>query len=204
MKINYLFLKFKLLITNEQSCIEILPFNFNILFFFLEIINYQQNIFLKKKFSINFCEFFVLFKKIEIDRLKFLFKIYYRIRLRKIDKYYSMGRKGKKFFRCLSVIEKKYARAYNYFFYKIFGKSIENFWPTKILKQLKVRKIFLKKNTADYNNFYIFFRVIIKKKNFSSAHVSKDIFDDFNFTSINCIKYKFIKKLLLSESIFLV
>jgi hypothetical protein len=203
MKPNFLFLKFKILMTNEKNSLEILPFNFNITIFFKELMQYNNNFFFEKKFYSNNKKFFILIKKVEIYRIKFLLKMYVRVRLWKIDRYFGLEKKKKIFFKYLNSTEKKYARAFNYFFYKTFGKFLENFLPLKIPKELNLKKIFFEKKKSKLINYYVFFKIVIKKKNFTQHYKKKNIFIDFYSSHINCMKYKFIKKLLFSENIFL-
>jgi hypothetical protein len=203
MKSSFLFLKLKILITNEKNSLEILPFNFNIILFFKELIQYHKHFYYEKKMYSTNKQFLILIKKVEIYRIKFLLKMYARVRLWKIDRYFGLEKKKKLFFKYLNFIEKKYARAFNYFFFKTFGKFLENFLPLKIPNELNLRKIFFEKKKSDLSDYYVFFKIFIKKKNFKQNYRKKNIFVNFYSSHINCMKFKFIKKLLFSENIFL-
>src|SRR6056300_746619 len=99
------------LFSNEQNSLDILPYGFDIVNFFKELVHLQKiniNRFFKKSYMNNFT---ILLKNIELQRIIFLLKSYHRVRIWKIEK--SLIRfKRNDFFKFLSISEKKYCKLY--------------------------------------------------------------------------------------------
>lgn len=193
--------KFQILLYNEENSPEILPYDYNTIFFFKETIFYQCNKFPKKK---NFLEFFDILKKIELDRIIYIIKTYHRIRIWKIEKNFCFDRTGINLFDLLNISEKKYARAYCFFFLKNLSKIFFIFCTCRIKSRLKVTARFFFKNIKKNEESYVFFRVLKKKYSyFEQTLLSAAFISSFYQNDIYCMKFNHIRRLILSGIVFL-
>lgn len=192
--------KFQILLYNEENSPEILPYDFNTIFFFKETVFYQYNKFSKKK---KFLEFFNILKKIELYRIIYILKAYHRIRIWKIEKNFCFDRNGLNLFYLLNISEKKYARAYCFFFLKNLSKIFFIFCTCRIKSRLKVTARFFFKNIEKNEVSYVFFRVLKKNSYFEPTSLTTSFISSFYQNDIYCMKYNHIRRLILSGIVFL-
>ncbi|ABW97879.1 hypothetical protein HAN_1g33 (nucleomorph) [Hemiselmis andersenii] len=189
-------------LSNEQNSAEILPYGFDIVFYFKELITYQKKlIFLKSK---NFFSNGLLFmlKNLELERIGFLLKAYHRLRIWKIEKFFIRSNK-KNYLKFLSKSEKKYAQIYEFFFLKKLGEIICEIFNLKIQRNLRLKNLFLSQKKILKTDYFVFFKVLKKKKFFESNILSISDPKNFYGNEIYCMKYNKIKNLVLFQIIYL-
>lgn len=191
------------LFSNEQNCLEILPYGFDIISFFKELIHFQRknfnNLVLQKK-SNNLSNFV---KNLETERIIFILKSYHRLRIWKIEKYLLRTKKCFKI-KNLSKGEKKYCQIYEFFFLKKIGQLFYGFFNYTHQRSLNLKSIFLKEEIWLKKNYFVFFKVL-KKKNFFQKNI---LFvtnpNTFYGNDIYCMRFISVKILILSRVIYLI
>lgn len=203
MKIYDPFFVFLTLFSNEQNCLDILPYGFDIISFFKELIHLQKinlNKFSQKSYTNNFS---ILLKNLELHRTIFLLKSYHRIRIWKIEKNLIRFKK-KNFLKNLSFSEKKYCQLYEFFFLKKMGEIFFQLFKFNFQRSLRLKCLNLNEKKFLKKNYFVFFRVL-KKKNFYEKNILT-ISNPHAFygNDIYCMKFVNIRSLILSRIIFLI
>ena len=105
-------IKFTILLLNELNAPELLSYNYEMVYFFKELLNYQKILISIRSFYYKEENIWYIIKRMEIDRIEYLVKTYHRIRIWKIenDLIYS----NKKIIKNgrLSINEKNYFKHY--------------------------------------------------------------------------------------------
>jgi hypothetical protein len=192
-----------MVLSNEENISSLLPYNFNVVIFFKELIHYQDKSIYEKTFFPHNFSFFEILKKIEIERINYLLKNYHKIRIWKIEKNFGYNHNEKKIFNFLSQFEKNYARAYFFFFFKIIKGFFLSLNIIKLKKKLKLEKKIFFKNTINVLNFFVFFRVINKKLFQKKNNFLFQSSSYFYESEIYCMKFNTVKRLIFAGTIFL-
>jgi hypothetical protein len=191
------------LFSNEQNCLDILPYGFDIINFFKELVHLQKiniNRFFKKSCMNSLT---ILLKNLELQRIIFLLKSYHRIRIWKIEKNLIRLKKND-FFKFLSISEKKYCKLYEFFFLKKIGEIFLELFNFNFQRSLRLKCLHLGEKSTVKKNYFIFFKVL-KKKNFFEKNILKISNPTvFYGNDIYCMKFVNIKSLVLSRIIFLI
>ncbi|AFP65684.1 hypothetical protein CMESO_543 (nucleomorph) [Chroomonas mesostigmatica CCMP1168] len=204
MKIPSVLNKFQTLLSNEEYTHELLPYNFSIVFFFHELVHYKFYLLSKKNIFSPYFDYFDQLKKMELDRIIYLLKNYHKIRISKIEKNFVFKHNGKKFFNLMSLPEKIYTRAYNFFFLKNIESFFSHFDSPKIKNKFRFTKRIFNENGIETKDFYVFFQ-ILNKKIFQKK--KKNLFYSLSVsykTEIYCMKFSSVRRLVFSGIIFLV
>ena len=194
-------IKFNILVLNELNAPELLPYNYEIIYFFRELLNYQNILILIKSFYYKKENIWSIIKKMEIDRINYLVKTYHRIRIGKIEN--DLLKSGKTFIKYnrLSIDEKNYIKKYILLCKKFTKSAFLDFFPIKIKNIIRNDMIVFNKKLKNKSSTYVFFKVL-KKKQFIEENVL-NILSLFVKTLVYCIEYGKIKKLVYSGIVIL-
>jgi len=191
------------LFSNEQNSLDILPYGFDIVNFFKELIHLQKiniNRFFKKSYMNSFT---ILLKNIELQRIIFLLKSYHRVRIWKIEKNLIRFKRND-FFKFLSISEKKYCKLYEFFFLKKIGEIFLELFKFNFQRSLRLKYIHLSEKSSLKKNYFIFFKILKKKIFFEKNILNISNPTVFYGNDVYCMKFVNVKSLVLSRIIFLI
>jgi hypothetical protein len=194
-------IKFKILLLNELNSPELLPYGYQMVWFYQELINYQKILICIRLFYFkkeNICS---IIKQMELDRIEYLLKTYHRIRILKIET--DLIKLNEKFIKYnrLNSDEKIYLTKYILLNKKFTKTAILNFIPVNVKNILRNNIILFNQKTISTKHFCVFFK-ILKKKKFLKENIL-NITSLFFKNEIYSIEYKNIKKLVYSGIIVL-
>ncbi|AEA38791.1 hypothetical protein CPARA_1gp133 (nucleomorph) [Cryptomonas paramecium] len=188
--------KLTILLSNESNLNNLLPYEYNILTFLKEMIAYQSFLLKMENYLCDSQNVLFVIKKREVDRIECLCKLYHYIRILKIETQ-LMKFNGKKIYK-FNMFEKKYLFRYTFLYKKIIYLQCLNFVPNKIKKVINQNiKLFTKQSSCE--NFYVFFKILRKSKIFHFLKLNK-----FSKDKVYCALYEKLKRLLLSNILFVV
>ena len=196
-------LKFTILLLNELNSPELLMYNYEIIGFFKELINYQ-NFLISIEYSFSNEEniSFIL-KKMEIDRIEYLVKTYHRIRIWKIEAELNNSDKKTLKYNRLTTIEKKYLHEYISLCNKFINLTFSNFIPVKIKKIIQYSLALFNMEASHNDDAYVFFKILNKELFIEENILKTNNLNESYENQVYCIRYKIIKKLIYSGIIFL-
>nr|UXY87177.1 DNA replication complex GINS protein sld5 [Cryptomonas sp.] len=192
------------LLLNELNAPEILPYDYDILSFFRELVNYQRILVsMQNRFSVNE-DIKSILKKMEIDRIDYIIRSYHRVRLSKLEINLSRTNNKTSGFKRLHLYEKSYFLEYTFLCKNFVNNCFLDFLPREVANIIKY-------NVAEFNHrqsvsrdSYVFFRVFQRKQ-----FIDENIFGMKNECeliqkNIYCIKFNYIKRLVYSGVVFLI
>jgi len=191
------------LFSNEQNTLDILPYGFDIVNFFKELVHLQKinvNRFFKKSYMNSFT---ILLKNIELQRIIFLLKSYHRVRIWKIEKNLIRFKRND-FFKFLSISEKKYCKLYEFFFLKKIGEIFFELFKFNFQRSLRLKCIHFSEKSSLKKNYFIFFKILKKKIFFEKNILNISNPTVFYGNDVYCMKFVNVKSLVLSRIIFLI
>lgn len=187
---------------NEQNSFELLYPNWSIIYFFKELLVYQENFLNIKKKRDSGCISTIL-KKIEMDRLKFVIKSYIRIRIWKLeDCIISLIKKySKRTPLCMEeeIFEISYKFLLKFYFKDLIFKQFYSRKPRQIFEKSKEKY----ENIIIFKNDFVFFKVVKKKEFIRKNLLDVDKPNIFYQNGIYCMQFKSIKHLLSTYEIVL-
>nr|UXY87666.1 hypothetical protein CcurKRNrm1_p136 [Cryptomonas curvata] len=194
-------IKITILLLNELNSPELLPYSYEIIWFYRELINYQKILILIGLFHFKKENISSVIKKMEIDRIDYLLKTYHRVRIWKIEA--NLIGSNCKINNCtrLSSDEKIYLKRYILLNKKFIKATILDFTNIKMTKIFRNNLLCFDKKSNSVKQSYVFFK-ILKKKQF----LEENIFNKtclFYKNEIYSIEYEKVKKLVYSTIIVL-
>mmetsp|Transcript_19375 Transcript_19375/g.30293 ORF Transcript_19375/g.30293 Transcript_19375/m.30293 type:complete len:206 (+) Transcript_19375:2217-2834(+) len=196
-----------IIVYNEKNSPELMPYNYQMIEFFKEILDYQsflihnsETISIRKKKLNN------LIKRVELNRLHYILKSYFRCRFWKIEKLFNLSKKEYHLFSRTSKQERIYFKNYceisrNYLlsslYLNIFPYSSEN--QGNLFFNLN---LFETESMDKNNNKYVFFKI----NKITARHKKiKNKLDGkyFQPNSVYCMTYNSVKHLAASNSVLI-
>jgi len=187
---------------NEQNSFVLLYPNWSIIYFFKELLVYQEN-FLNKTKKGDPRGISTILKQIEMDRVKFLIKSYLRIRIWKLEDFIISSIKEYSKRTPLCMEEEFFALSYKFllkfYFENLLFKQFYSRKPGKIFETSKENY----ENIIIFKNDFVFFKVIKKKEFIRKNILNVDKPNIFYQNGIYCMQFKSIKHLLSTYEIVL-
>jgi hypothetical protein len=187
---------------NEQNSFELLYPNWSIIYFFKELMVYQENFLNKKKKEDSRCISTIL-KKIEMDRVKFLLKSYLRIRIWKLEDFIISSIKEYFKLTTLCMEEEVFEISYRFLLKSYFENLIFKQFYSRKTEQIFERAKEKYENIIIFKNDFVFFKVIKKKEFIRKNLLDVDKPTVFYKNGIYCMQLKSIKHLLSTYEIVL-
>mmetsp|Transcript_9714 Transcript_9714/g.17523 ORF Transcript_9714/g.17523 Transcript_9714/m.17523 type:complete len:271 (-) Transcript_9714:311-1123(-) len=194
---------------NEQYCPEILPFESRMVTELREIIDFQRKVIDESSDSVpedsvsaDRLNLDLHLKRIELERMNYALRSYFRLRLRKIERHVQFLTRNADAFLSLSDSEQKYASSYVKILEEHFHESFLRHLPEK-LQTLDERDENVKLISAPNLNQFVFCKVENPPSSeFSIRPGAPPV--KLHKNDIICLPYSAVKPLLQSNAVYLI
>lgn len=185
---------------NEHFCPEILPFQTDVVESVRALVNDQTELVDEEEDNnVDAHAFQVQLKRMEIDRVNYLLRDYFRVRIKKIEHRILFVFKDSGTYDLLSKDEQRFAIKFMDLIDDHFKKSFLSMLPNKV--QVLEKDGDVDPATGPDLNKFVFCRVKNSIGNYAVGEEANDDNLDLDQGDIVCIRYKSIQQLLLQEDI---
>lgn len=185
---------------NEHFCPEILLFQTEIVEAIRALVNDQTELVDEEEDSnVDAHAFQVQLKRMEIDRINYLLRDYFRVRIKKIERCILFIFKDSGTYDLLSKDEQRFAVRFMDLIDDHFKKSFLSMLPNKV--QVLEKDGNVDPATGPDLNKFVFCRVKNSIGNYAVGEEANDDNLDLDQGDIVCIRYKSIQQLLLQEDV---
>lgn len=186
---------------NEEHCVEIMPFAEEVVTAVRELVARQEEV-VDEEEEVDGDGFEACLKRLEIERLNYLLRSYFRVRLRKIEKSVLFVFKDESVYDRLSPEEQKFAVAYMDLVEDHFNKGFFAMLPKKL-------RVLDKDGTVDHATApnldkFVFCRVKSSVGSYAVSEEANDAPLALERGDILCIRYGGIRELLQSDDVELI
>lgn len=188
---------------NEHFCPEILPFQTDVVESIRALVSDQTDLVDEEEDSnLDAHAFQVQLKRMEIDRINYLLRDYFRVRIKKIERFVLFIFKDTRTYDLLSADEQKFAAGFLNLIEDHFKKSFLSMLPERV--QILDKDGQVEPAAGPDLNKFVFCRVNNSVGNYAVGEEASDDNLDLNHGDILCIRYKSIHQLLLQDDVRLV
>lgn len=193
----------KMIVMNEQFCPEILPFQSDAVEVMRSLVKQQTDFLDQEEDTVSQgLSFESQLKRMEIDRINYLLRHYYRVRIKKIEHFVLFLFKDSATYDLLSPHEQKYAVGYSDLIEDHFKKSFLSMLPPKV--QVLDKDGSVDHATAPNLDRFVFCKVLNTVGRIAVGEEATDDALDLSQGDILCIRYKGIRELLKNEDLQLI